>query len=81
MQHNVSNPLLLSTTLRAIRRGKGLTQVEVGTPFGLLPKTISALENHCDTVSILSLLKLVAALDMQLIIQPKPSPDDHQGEW
>ncbi len=79
MQHNINNPLLLSTTLRALRKGKGLTQKQAGSPVGLLPKTISALENNPETVSIISLLKLVSALDMELIIQPKIRKQ--QGEW
>ena len=81
MQHNVSNPLLLSTTLRALRKGKGLTQEQAGSSVGLLPKTISALENNIETVSIISLLKLVSALDLELILQHKPRPDEHQGAW
>ncbi len=79
MQHNVSNPLLLSATLRALRKGKGLTQEQAGSSVGLLPKTISALENNSQTVSIISLLKLVSALDMELVLQPKSR--DQQGEW
>jgi HTH-type transcriptional regulator/antitoxin HipB len=81
VQHNVSNPLLLSNTLRALRKGKGLTQEQAGSLVGLLPKTISALENDSTTVSIISLLKLLSALDMELVIQPKPHPDEYQGEW
>ena len=79
MQHNVSNPLLLSATLRALRKGKGLTQEQAGSSVGLLPKTISALENNSQTVSIISLLKLVSALDMELVLQPKSR--EQQGEW
>ena len=79
MQHNVSNPLLLSATLRALRKGKGLTQEQAGSSVGLLPKTISALENNSQTVSIISLLKLVSALDMELVLQPKSR--EQQGAW
>jgi len=51
MQHNAGSPLL-STTLRALRKGKGLPQEQAGSSVGLLPKMISAL-NNIETVSII----------------------------
>ncbi|MCK9524210.1 MAG: helix-turn-helix domain-containing protein [Proteobacteria bacterium] len=78
MQHTVSN-LLLSTPLPALRKGTRLTQEQAGSSVGLLPKTISALENNSHTVSIISLLKLVSALDMELTLQLKSG--EQQGAW
>jgi HTH-type transcriptional regulator/antitoxin HipB len=50
---------------------------------GLLPKTISALESDPERASVGSLYKLLSALGLELVLQPKVSakPSISQSEW
>lgn len=73
----------IATLLKNRRRALGLTQKEVAAQVGLLPKTVSALEQYPDRCSVESLRKLLAALRLELVFAPKPEAEDMQrhGEW
>lgn len=71
MQYPIMTEFQLGLYLKTRRKALGLTQKEAGLRIGLLPKTISALENdplHC---SIESLLRLLSALDLEFLLQGK----------
>jgi HTH-type transcriptional regulator/antitoxin HipB len=70
----------LAAALRERRSRLGLTQAQAGANVGLLPKTISALESAPEKSTIDSLLKLLAALDLQLVLEPRESHDSG-SEW
>jgi len=59
MKYLISTPSQLSHALRSVRRTHGLSQDGAGKLVGLLPKTISALENHPGSATIDSLIKLL----------------------
>ncbi len=71
MNYYISTPMQLAHTLRDVRKSRGLSQDAAGKLVGLLPKTISSLENHPEGASIESLLKLLSALDLELIVAHK----------
>lgn len=71
MNYLISTPGQLSHALRSVRKTRGLSQDGAGKLVGLLPKTISALENHPGSVTIDSLMKLLSALELELVIVPK----------
>lgn len=71
MKYLISTPSQLSHALRSVRKTRGLTQDGAGKQVGLLPKTISALENHPGSATLDSLLKLLSALELELVIMPK----------
>jgi len=73
MQYLVSTPEQLAHTLRSARKVLGLSQDEAGKLVGLLPKTISALENHPGSASVESLFKLLSALGLELMVASKGS--------
>jgi len=62
VQYLISTPSQLSHALHSCRKTRGFSQLDAGRLAGLLPKTISAMENHPGSVSIDSLLKLLSAL-------------------
>ena len=88
MQYLISTSSQLSHALRSCRKNRGLSQLDTGRLVGLLPKTISAMENHPGSVSIDSLLKLLSALELELVLVPKevrgssnqPAPHSEE-EW
>ncbi len=71
MNYHISTPAQLAHTLRDVRKSLKLSQDAAGKLVGLLPKTISGLENHPETASIESLLKLLSALYLELIVARK----------
>ncbi len=88
VQFLISTPHQLSQALRSVRKTRGLTQAGAGKPVGLLPKTISALENHPGSASIDSFMKLLSALELELVIAVKQADDTrkkkvspHDKEW
>lgn len=71
MTYLITTPAQLSHAIKSARKAAGLTQKEAGVRVGLLPKTISALENHPESTSIESLLKLLSVLSLELSLSPK----------
>lgn len=75
-------PEQLATVLRGQRKASRLTQKQAAALVGLLPKTISALESDPERGSIGSLYKLLSALGLELVLQPKASPPPRSdSEW
>lgn len=84
MESPVSTPRLLGEALRTARKGLGETQAEIAGRVGLLPKTVSALESNPGASSLSSLYKLLAALDLDLVLRPRRSgkgKPSTTGEW
>ncbi len=71
MENCVQTPAQLGQILKARRSILKLTQIKAGKTVGLLPKTISALEITPEGSTILSLFKLLSALDLEIILRPK----------
>lgn len=71
MKYLISTTSQLSHALRSARKARGLSQDGAGKLVGLLPKTISALENHPGSATIDSLIKLLSALELELVLMPK----------
>ncbi len=76
-------PDQLASVLRGQRQARKLTQKQAAALVGLLPKTISALESDPERASVGSLFKLLSALGLELILQPKVGvePSTSQSEW
>ncbi len=61
--------------LRGRRRELKLSQAEIASLAGLLPKTVSALENRPERCGVGSLLKLANFLGLELALKPRPEAD------
>lgn len=84
MDYLITTPAQLGLALKSARKAKELTQAAAAAKVGLLPKTISALENHTEACSIESLLKLLSVLDLELSLankaeRQKANPASHEG--
>lgn len=71
MEYPIRTPRQLAPVLRGQRKSMGKTQNQVGSQVGLLPKTVSALETNPERSSLESLFKLIAALELELVLRPK----------
>lgn len=76
-------PDQLAAVLRGQRQAMGLTQKEVASRVGLLPKTVSVLETDPARSSIASLFKLLSALELEIVLKSKQQASDPSKplEW
>ena len=82
MNQLINNPVKLAHTLKAGRKNLRLTQEEAAGKSGLLPKTVSLLENHPEKCSVETLLKHLSTLDLELYLLNRDVPsENHQKEW
>ncbi len=78
MEYPAQNSDQLAQALRCQRIAKRLTQQRAGAGVGLLPKTVSALETAPHRSTVKSLFKLLAALDLELVLRTRG--DDGPGD-
>lgn len=71
----------LGETLRQYRTAKGLTQTAVGSPVNLLQSKISKIEKGTLAIELHTLFRLLAALDLELVIQPRQKQELTGDEW
>ena len=81
MIQKISSPENLGQALRAERKQKKLTQKAVGHSVGMEQHTISKIEKGNPGTELNTLFRLLAALNLELIIQPRELPvTDHKGD-
>jgi HTH-type transcriptional regulator/antitoxin HipB len=71
MKTKAINSNSLGIILRSARKSKGLNQTEAGKLLGVDQTTISKVERGESKVRIDTLFRILAALDLEIIIQPK----------
>jgi len=76
VKHSVRTTQQLALILQGCRKQAQLSQKKTSIKVGMLPKTISSLESNPDSCSIASLFKLLSALDLEMVLQPKQSTQD-----
>ena len=83
MEQLITTNTHLAQFLRQQRKSSGMSQSEVSGRSGLLPKTISLLENHPEKCSIATLMKYLSYLNMEIVLQSKPkdSGSNRTGKW
>lgn len=71
MQKKIISPESLGFALREERKKKGLNQTELGIPVGVDQTTVSKVEQGKPGTRLDTLFRLLSALDLELILQPK----------
>jgi HTH-type transcriptional regulator / antitoxin HipB len=67
--YTVRTPEQLATLLQAFRKVAGLTQAQAAERMGVTQQTYSALERNAAQIGFTRLLKLLAVLEVQLVLQ------------
>jgi HTH-type transcriptional regulator/antitoxin HipB len=70
-EFTVRTPQQLPMLLQSFRKSAGLTQAEVAARLGVTQQTLSALERNAETVSTGRLMKLLAILEVELVLQKR----------
>ena len=76
----VKTPQQLGAVLQGFRRQRGLTQKETGAKVGLAQKAVSNLELAPERAGLGFIFKLLAALDLELVVRPR-GHDAARSDW
>jgi HTH-type transcriptional regulator/antitoxin HipB len=71
----------LGAAIREARRARGLTQTAAGKPVGIDQTTVSKVEQGSPGTRLDTLFRLLAALDLELVLQPRQRSKDDRQEW
>ncbi len=80
MRSLVQSPLALGRALRDARRRRGLTQKDVADLAGIGQPTVSNVERGVSSVSLHTLLRILATLRLELVLQDRASTGS-TGPW
>jgi HTH-type transcriptional regulator/antitoxin HipB len=80
MKQLVYSPESLGSAIRRQRHAKGLTQEEAGQDFNIDQTTVSSIEQGAKGTRLETLFRILAALDLEIIVQSKTS-DDTSESW
>jgi HTH-type transcriptional regulator/antitoxin HipB len=75
MDQIVRNPKQLGASLRRVRRGAGLSQMELGEKANLRQATISALEKGEAGSQLRTVTQVLAALGLEMVIRDRTGAD------
>jgi HTH-type transcriptional regulator/antitoxin HipB len=81
MDYKVISPQSMGEALRAARKKKGMSQKEIGKSVGIDQPSISTIERGESSVRVDTLFRLLAALDMELVIQPRQKSLKEGDRW
>lgn len=80
----LTSPEALAHALKNARKRQGLSQSETASQIGVKQATVSGFENHPAGSRIETLFKLLSALNLELQVSERDTPDDENGwdqEW
>jgi HTH-type transcriptional regulator / antitoxin HipB len=72
-------PQQLGPILRGFRRELKLTQLAVGMQAGLAQNAISQIEAKSEATSLDRVFKVLAALDLELVVRPRKESNRQSG--
>ena len=80
MEQLIHSAKSLGNALRRVRKLKKLSQKEAGIPFSLEQSTVSSLEQGAKGTRLETLFRMLAALDLEMVIRTKKTPTDNKKE-
>ncbi len=81
MKYKIKTLSQLSGVLKSRRKELKLTQKQAAERVGLLPKTISLLENSPMTASLDSLYKYISALNIEFVLEADENDNSSFTDW
>ncbi|MGV3773312.1 MAG: helix-turn-helix domain-containing protein [Verrucomicrobiales bacterium] len=76
----VKNPKQFGAVLQGFRKDQRLTQKEVGDKVGLAQNAVSQMESDPSRAGVMRLFKLLAALDLEIVVRRRGSQPS-KSEW
>ena len=81
MKQLVYSPQSLGAAIKRARKFKEFNQKEAGLPFKIEQSTVSSIEQGAPGTHIETLFRMLAALDLEMIIQTKSNADKTAEDW
>ena len=89
MDHPLQLASQLGRHLKSLRKSRGLTQAQLGALLGVGQVRVAAIEKNPASVSLDQLLRMLAALNAQLVLRAAPHSSEDEasatsgarGEW
>ena len=81
MDHTIKTAGQLGQALKSCRKERGLTQEALGNKVGLLQTDVSSMERDPGRSSSERLLRLLSALDMEIVLRDKRQAPTLHSEW
>ena len=73
MEQFISSPKVLGIAIKRQRKAKKLNQCEAGASFKIEQSTLSSIENGAPGTRLETIFRVLAALDLEMIIKSKNS--------
>lgn len=82
MEQLVYSPKSLGSALKRQRKAKKLSQKEAGSDFNIVQDTVSSIELGAPGTRVETLFRMLAALDLEMVIRPKKiNTTTHKEQW
>lgn len=78
---NVTSPKMLAQAIRDALKQRNLTQREIAASMGMKQSTVSEFENHPEGTRLVTLFKLLAALDLKLQVVSRRGKNNSSDGW
>ena len=75
------SPNHLGPLLRALRVERGISQQALAQQLGVTPSNLSQLEKDAAAASLQRLMRVLAQLDLELVIRDRTAPAPESQEW
>jgi HTH-type transcriptional regulator/antitoxin HipB len=79
--YSVKTPKQLGAVLRGYRKARKLTQAQVGARIGLPQKVISGVEQDPSRTSLDRVFKVMAGLDVEILLRDRKDSHSANLEW
>ena len=80
MEQLIYSPKSLGSSIKRQRKAKNLSQSEAGNTYKIEQSTISSIEQGAPGTRLETLFRLLAALDLEMVIRPKKNIDQKTKE-
>jgi len=81
MEQLVYSPKSLGVAIKRQRKKKQLTQSHAGEAFKIEQSTVSSIEQGSDGTRLSTLFRLLAALDLEMVIRSKEESKKQKENW
>lgn len=82
MKQSVTSPKALGQFIARARKSKKLSQQQAGQSFNINQTTVSSIEQGAQGTRLETLFRLLAALDLELVVQDKKPVNSHdEVDW
>lgn len=76
----ITSPKMLSHVIREFRYKDNTSQTDIAKQVGIKQATVSAFENTPESTKIETLFKILTALELELVVQPRPTSAKYQTQ-